>query len=144
MGISLSVPIYKQLTSSFVESQVDFSQDHNQRYLQLEAIYDQHYTNQFSNSWNNHDDSISIDEIQQAINDLDPKKDPGPMAITAEFFKFISSANCPSDSKHFSHSPSVWYFPTHLKTEFSNSYSAERRNQRREKLQRHRYLINFT
>lgn len=64
-----------------------FSENHIERYSQLEAIYDEYVQLNNRNLWDDYVLSFSHEDVLYAINSLKVNKDPGPMGISTAFIQ---------------------------------------------------------
>lgn len=75
----------QQLESAFSIPYTEFANKHTDSYVQLEQIYDAHYTNYHLQIWQNCDESFTLQETDAAIRQLKLGSDPGPMGITSSY-----------------------------------------------------------
>lgn len=76
------------LSSCFTNSDNAFPQDLNDFDTHLSDIYRINYSNEHESIWNKHINWFSLEEVSDAIDSLDYKKDSGPMLISAKFVIF--------------------------------------------------------
>lgn len=67
----------------------NFQKFKNERYIQLEEIYDAHIDRTHSTHWITYTEHF--DDVAAVIQNLNLRKDAGPMGITATFIKFNAS-----------------------------------------------------
>lgn len=75
------------LQSCFRNSSTEFSHDYNIFNEQALDLYRIEYKSTHEALWNQYINWFNIDQVTEAIMSLNDKKDPGPMGITAGFFK---------------------------------------------------------
>lgn len=80
--------IVNHLKSCFIMSNVDFSTELPILADQTLEIYYQHYSDRHSRLWDDFNGFSDIFEIKKAIQELDEKKDDGPMGIASRFIKY--------------------------------------------------------
>lgn len=94
--------IAKQLHSSFTSSTIEFSKEHYARYLQLERIYDENIKKDHANIRSEYTETFSYADVENIVSNLNEKKDPGPMGLTATFIKFNACKLIPIIHQYFS------------------------------------------
>lgn len=80
--------LWNHLLSCFVDSQYTFSSINDTFTEQISDIYRANAIIDYLHLWDNYINWFSINEIKQAINSLDVKKDSGPMEISAKFLQY--------------------------------------------------------
>lgn len=80
--------INEHLQSSFCNSSIVISNNQIIAREQLTDIYQQSYDSIHDNIWFNYNNMFTLEEVITAINELDDRKDPGPMNIESKYLKF--------------------------------------------------------
>lgn len=83
------------LKASFTTSSTNFSNQHGECYNQLEKIYDENITKDYTQLWQNYQENFNIEDVANIVLNLNERKDPGPMCISAKFIKFNANKLIP-------------------------------------------------
>lgn len=106
------------LKSCFITSSTIISSNFGIATQQIDEIHQQNYTNQHLGLWSEYINCFTQTQVEQAIHQLDDKKDPGPMQITSQFMKFNSQIISPLLTKIFNCILRTSVIPSDWKTSF--------------------------
>lgn len=80
--------IAQYLSSCYTESMVNFSNDFDEFDIQINDIYRQNYSGERADLWLDYTNSFDITDVKNAINELSPRKDCGPMGISTQYLQY--------------------------------------------------------
>lgn len=117
-GNEITEQFMNHLKSCFVTSSTVISSNFDIASQQIGNIHRQHYTDQFLDFWANFENRITQAQVEQAIYELDDKKDPGPMTITSQFLKYNTQIISPVLTDIFNSILRTSVIPAEWKTSF--------------------------
>lgn len=82
--------LHKHLNACFFDSYTPFPVDQSECNILLGDIYRDTYDTRSIHLWRTYINWFTEEEVREAINHINEKKDPGPMGIDASFVKFNS------------------------------------------------------
>lgn len=94
-GEALTLKMSEILSSSFLENVPSFGISNEEIDGNILSLYEEHFSDQHSNIWDNFSLTTDIAEVKKFILELKDKKDPGPMQIPANFLRFNVDAVAP-------------------------------------------------